>query len=125
MRFELWRRFKSHSDSKNLDSESDDSNLDSKKSELEFLEFKQLQKYKNSYGVGLKSVQNHLHSKTPIQGSKDSIRNQLDTIGCPSDFVWSLSRVFGLQKIWFGVELGRNICQFNFYSIIIFSYTYM
>ena len=55
MRFELWRRFKSHSDSKNLDWESDDSNLDSKKSELEFLEFKQLQKYKNSYGVGLES----------------------------------------------------------------------
>ena len=117
--FEHWRRFKSHSDSKNLDSESDNSDSDSKKSELEFLEFKQLQNYKNSDGVGLELVQNHLHSKKSNSGSQ---RLHSESVGCPSDFVQSLSRVFGLQNIRFGVEFGRKICQFNIYSIIISNY---
>jgi hypothetical protein len=119
MRFELWRRFRSHSDSKNLDSESDDSDSDSKKSESEFLEFNQLQNYKNSDGVGLQSVQHHLHSKNSDSGSQIL---HSESVGHHWEFARSLSRVFGLQNLRFGVELGRNICQFNMYSIIIFNY---
>ena len=95
----------------NSDSESDNSDSDSKKYESAFLELNQVQSYKNSG-----SVQSHVHSKTPTQSSKEFIRNLLDTIGSPSEFVRSLSRVSDSETS--GLELNLVV---TFGSLIFIS----
>ena len=116
MRFELWRRFRSHSDSKNLDSESDDSDSDSKKSESEFLEFNQLQNYKNSDGVGLESVQNHLHSKNSDSGSQIL---HSESVGHHWEFARSLPGVYleFLDSKTSGLELNLVVTFASLISI--------